>query len=137
MARKKNSETTTAAEIKAEKSIKEDTKKSSSAKKAKTDSAVKEADKAKEAAAAKQSVSEDNAKNPGAAKKAKTAQEDLIKVQLGSSEFDITNIKKAVEEDFRNKHKGSRFKNVEIYVKPEDGMAYYVVNSKYSDKIAL
>ena len=102
MARKKNSETTTAAEIKAEKSIKEDTKKSSSAKKAKTDSAVKEADKAKEAAAAKQSVSEDNAKNPGAAKKAKTAQEDLIKVQLGSSEFDITNIKKAVEEDFRN-----------------------------------
>ena len=101
MARKKNSETTTAAEIKAEKSIKENTKKSSSA------------------------------------KKAKTAQEDLIKVQLGSSEFDITNIKKAVEEDFRNKHKGSRFKNVEIYVKPEDGMAYYVVNSKYSDKIAL
>ena len=64
------------------------------------------------------------------------ASSDAVKVQFGVDEYDVESIKKAVEADFRSKYTG-HYKNVQIYIKPEEKTAYYVVNSKFSDKIAL
>ena len=70
------------------------------------------------------------------AKATKAAPSDAVKVQFGVDEYDVESIKKAVEADFRSKYTG-HYKNVQIYIKPEEKTAYYVVNSKFSDKITL
>ena len=64
------------------------------------------------------------------------APKEIIKLQLGSDEYDISEIKKAVEADYKGKFNG-KIKTVDIYVKPEDKAAYYVINSDFSDKIDL
>ena len=69
-------------------------------------------------------------------KATKVASSDAVKVQFGVDEYDVESIKKAVEADFRGKYTG-HYKNVQIYIKPEEKTAYYVVNSKFSDKITL
>ena len=72
-----------------------------------------------------------------AAKPAKTtAPKEVVKLQFGSDEFDIAEIKKAVDADRKGKFKG-RIKSLEIYIKPEEKAAYYVINSDFSDKIDL
>ena len=70
------------------------------------------------------------------AAKTAAATKETVKLQFGSEEYDLAEIKKAVEADYKGKFKG-RVKSVEIYVKPEDRAAYYVVNSDFSDKIEL
>ena len=77
------------------------------------------------------------AKKP-AAKTAKTATapKETVKVQFGGDEYDFAEIKKAVEADCKSKLKG-KIKTIEIYIKPEDKAAYYVVNGDFSDKIDL
>ena len=77
-----------------------------------------------------------SAKTTKPAKATKVASSDAVKVQFGVNEYDVESIKKAVEADFRSKYTG-HYKNVQIYIKPEEKTAYYVVNSKFSDKIAL
>lgn len=64
------------------------------------------------------------------------APKEIIKLQLGIDEYDISEIKKAVEADYKGKFNG-KIKTVDIYVKPEDKAAYYVINSDFSDKIDL
>ena len=61
---------------------------------------------------------------------------ETVKVQLGGEEFDFANIKKAVEADYKSKFKG-KVKTIEIYIKPEDKAAYYVINGDFSDKVEL
>ncbi len=75
------------------------------------------------------------AKKP-AAKIAKAAPKETVKIQFGADEYDFAEIKKAVEADYKSKVKG-RIKTVEIYIKPEDKAVYYVVNGDFSDKIDL
>ena len=141
MPRKKKTETTPVTEVKAEVTAEN----------------VKEAPAETPAEAAKETVAEvvapaaeKSAKKPAAkektaakaedkaAKTAKTAAspKETVKLQFGSDEYDLAEIKKAVEADYKGKFKG-RVKSVEIYVKPEDRAAYYVVNSDFSDKIDL
>ena len=104
----------------AEKSAKKPAAKKAPAKKpaAKTKTAAKTADKAVKAA------------------KTAAAPKETVKVQFGSDEYDLAEIRNAVEADYKSKFKG-RVKSVEIYVKPEDKAAYYVVNADFSDKIDL
>ena len=75
---------------------------------------------------------------PAAKAKAKTKAEAKVsvKIQFGGNEYDVEDIKKAVEEDAKSKFDVAA-ETVEIYVKPEDGAAYYVVNSELSDKVEL
>lgn len=61
---------------------------------------------------------------------------ETVKVQFGGEEFDFANIKKAVEADYKSKFKG-KVKTIEIYIKPEDKAAYYVINGDFSDKVEL
>ncbi|MBP1532716.1 MAG: hypothetical protein IK999_01100 [Ruminococcus sp.] len=68
--------------------------------------------------------------------KAAAAPKETVKVQFGGDEYDFAEIKKSVETDYKSKVKG-KIKTVEIYIKPEDKAAYYVINSDFSDKIDL
>lgn len=113
-----------------------------------TKSAPKTAKKTTAAKATKEVKAEEVVKAPKAekatkstkttkpAKATKAAPSDAVKVQFGVDEYDVESIKKAVEADFRSKYTG-HYKNVQIYIKPEEKTAYYVVNSKFSDKITL
>ena len=73
------------------------------------------------------------AKKP-AAKTAKAAPKETVKIQFGGNEYDLAEIRKAVEADYKSK---GRIKTVEIYIKPEDKAVYYVINGDFSDKIEL
>lgn len=92
------------------------------------------------AEAAKKPVAEAVKEAP--AKKASTrtakaaAPKETVKVQFGGDEYDFAVIKKAVEKDCKSKFKG-KVKTIDIYIKPEDKAVYYVVNSDFSDKVAL
>ena len=78
------------------------------------------------------------AKKPAAKKTpAKKAEPRVsVKVQFGGNEYDIDEITKNVTKAYKGSVKGA-VKSVDIYVKPEDGAVYYVVNSEVSDKIDL
>ena len=76
------------------------------------------------------------AKKPAAKTARAAAPKETIKIQFGADEYDFSEIKKAVEADYKSKVKG-RIKTVEIYIKPEDKAVYYVVNGDFSDKIDL
>ena len=76
------------------------------------------------------------AKKPAAKTAKPAAPKETIKVQFGDAEYDFAAIRKAVEADYKAKFKDA-VKTVEIYIKPEDKAAYYVINSDFSDKIEL
>lgn len=65
-----------------------------------------------------------------------TAPVETVKVQFGGDEYDFSEIKKAVEADYKSKFKG-KVKSIEFYIKPEDKAVYYVINGDFSDKIEL
>ena len=78
------------------------------------------------------------AKKP-AAKKApakKTEPKVTVKIQFAGSEYDIDQITKNVTEAYKDSVKGA-VKSVEIYIKPEDGAVYYVVDSENTGKVDL
>lgn len=93
---------------------------------------------ARKTAAARKPSTKAKATAKPAAKTAKaaTAPKETVKIQFGTDEYDFAEIKKAVDADCKKKIKG-KIKTIEIYIKPEDKAAYYVVNGDFSDKIDL
>ena len=91
---------------------------------------------AKKSAAVKAKTTTSSTEKTAKTTKTAAAPKETIKLQFGSDEYDIAEIKKAVEADYKGKFKG-KVKTVDIYVKPEDKAAYYVINSDFSDKIDL
>lgn len=91
-----------------------------------------------DAAEVKTEVGTEAVKKPVEKKAAKPEAEpkQTVKIQFGGAEFDLADIRKAVEADIKSKFKG-KVKTVEVYIKPEDKAAYYVVNSDFSDKVEL
>lgn len=85
--------------------------------------------------AEKKAPAKEAAAKPKAAAKPASPKE-TVKVQFGGDEYDFAEIKKAIEADYKSKFKG-KVKTVEIYIKPEDKAVYYVINSDFSDKVAL
>ena len=145
MPRKKKAETAPVAEVKAEvvaEAVKEAAAEAPAAEKATKKPAAKKkaASTAKKNAAKKAApVKEATPAKTAAAKKAPTKKADpkiKVKVQFGEAEYDIDEITKKVAKAYKKSVKGN-VKTVEIYVKPEDGAAYYVVNSDVSDKVDL
>lgn len=98
--------------------------------------AEKPAKKTADAAAAKKKPAAKAAAKKAPAKRTPAAPKETVKVQFGGDEYDFADIKKAVESDYKDKFKG-KVKSVEIYIKPEDKAVYYVINSDFSDKVAL
>ena len=76
------------------------------------------------------------AKTATKATKTAAAPKEVVKVQFDGDEFDLAEIKKVVEADYKGKFKG-KVKTVEIYFKPEEKAVYYVINSDFNDKIEL
>ena len=101
---------------------------------------VTEAVKKTVAEPAAEAAAEKPAKKPAAKSAAKTtkaaAPKETVKIQFGADEYNFADIKKAVEADYKAKFNGA-VKTVEIYIKPEDKAAYYVINSDFADKIEL
>lgn len=66
----------------------------------------------------------------------KTAAKSAVKVQFGGAEYDIDEIVAACKADYKTKSKAA-VKSINVYVKPEEATAYYVVNDDFSDKVVL
>lgn len=82
------------------------------------------------------------AKKPAAKKSPakKTAKTDVKKenvlVQFSGKEYDIDSIVTLAKADFKANNKGC-VRSINVYVKPEDSAAYYVVNGKTEGKVDL
>lgn len=72
------------------------------------------------------------------AKAVKSAVTTKTYVQYAGKEILTSDIETRVTEAWVAKgHRASSIKNMEIYIKPEDGAAYYVINGKTTGKIML
>lgn len=145
MPRKKKTETAPVAEVKAEvvtEAVKETAQEAPAEKPAnkpaaKKAPAKKTATKAKTPAKATEKKTTAKTTTKTAAKTTRaTAPIETVKFQFGGDEYDLAEIKKAVEADYKSKFKG-KVKTIEFYVKPEDKAVYYVINGDFSDKIEL
>ena len=93
----------------------------------------------KETKAAAKPVAKKEAK-PAAKTTAKKAEEvkTTTLVQYQNKEVDMTKVEERVKAQFVSEgHKSSDIKTVNIYVKPEEYSAYYVINDKFSGRVDL
>ena len=57
-------------------------------------------------------------------------------VQFQGSEVDLDTLVEAAKADFRQTKKRTPVTDLKLYVKPEERMAYYVVNEKFNGSIS-
>jgi len=95
----------------------------------------------KEAAPAKAQKAEKKtrkttAKTTKAAKK--TAADPKVYVQFGASESSVDTIVDRIKAEYvAQGHRASSIKDLRVYLKPEDGAAYYVINEKVAGRVDL
>lgn len=90
--------------------------------------AVKKAEKAEKAAEKKAEKVE---KAAAKAEKAPAKQEEIVYIQFSGAEWDVAELKKkAMDAYVAEGHRASTVKKFVLYVKPEERMAYYVINEK-------
>jgi hypothetical protein len=94
---------------------------------------AKNTKKATEAAEAAVKAVETTAKKAAAAVK-KT--EDVF-VQYGEKEVKVAEIVDTAKAAFKEANGRKAIKTVEVYVKPEESAAYYVINSEFTGKVDL
>ncbi len=109
-------------EVKAEKAVK--AAKTTKATAAKTEKAAK--------AETKEKAAKETAKKPAAKKTTKSEVKVSMNVQFGGKSYTTDELVKIAKDVWKYdlKQKAADFKSIELYVKPEDGMAYYVINGK-------
>ena len=94
------------------------------------------AEPAKKTAAKKETAKKTTAKKTVKAEKPAVSQN--IYVQFAGKEILSADlVEKATQEWVALGHRASSIKSLDLYVKPEDMAAYYVINGKESGKIAL
>lgn len=102
---------------------------------------VKAAPKAEKKAAAPKAEKKPAAKKPAAKKAAakkpaaKKAEANVV-VEYYGKQFVTKDIVAACEKAYKAENKAA-VKTIDVYVKPEDNAAYYVVNSKVAGKVDL
>lgn len=115
-------------EVKAAAPVKAEAAKATKAEPAKAEKAepVKAAAKAKPGR--KPAAKKTAAKKPAAKEEVKVS----MNVQFGGKSYTTEDLVKIAKDVWKYdlKQKAVDFKSVELYVKPEDGMAYYVINGK-------
>lgn len=95
---------------------------------------VKEA--APKACAKKAAEPKKAAKAPAAPKKAET--EVKMMIQYQSNDSDLSAIEEKIKAQFAAEgHRVGTIKKLDIYIKPEDYSAYYVINDKFSGRVDL
>lgn len=100
----------------------------------KAEPAVKKAKTAAKAATDAAKKTTEAAKTAG--KKVAAAFSDEVYVEYCGEKFDCSNVTERCKEDYKSKHKGERIHSCKVYIKPEDGTVYYVIN-ELADKISL
>lgn len=110
----------------------------------KTPEVKKEAPKkpvAKKPAAPKKAVSEEPAEKKAPVKKAPAKKEEMkaaVYVQFAGKEAAVADLTAAVKKAYVEAgHKESEIKTLDIYVKPEENAAYYVVNGEGSEEFKI
>lgn len=101
---------------------------------AETAKTVKEAEVAKETKATKTPAKKTAAKT--------TAKKEAVKsqyiVQYQNNEVELEKIEERVKAQFVSEgHKAGTIKKINVYVKPEEYSAYYVINDKFSGRVDL
>ena len=75
------------------------------------------------------------------ARAAEKAKADNLKpeviIQYQGADTDLSVLVEAAKADFRASKKRTLVTGLKLYVKPEDGTAYYVVNEQFNGKIPL
>lgn len=75
------------------------------------------------------------------ARAAEKAKADNLKpefiIQYQGTDTDLSELAEAAKADFRQTKKRTLVSELKLYVKPEDGMAYYVINGTFEGKISL
>lgn len=85
---------------------------------------------------APKAASKKNAKAKAAApRRSRPPLSPEVYVELGSKQYNISNIVERAKADYRTTHKVG-VQSCKIYIKPEEGAAYYVVN-KVNGKLVL
>lgn len=104
------------------------------------ETAVK-AEKAPAAEPKKETAPAAAAKKPAAKKSApkeKTERVENIFLQVGGREWNTAQLRdQAVAAYAAEGHRASGIKRLELYVKPEDGKAYFVINEKFEGSVEL
>ena len=59
-----------------------------------------------------------------------------VVVQFQGSEADVDALTEAAKADFRQVKKRTPITDLKLYIKPEERMAYYVVNEKYNGSVS-
>ena len=63
---------------------------------------------------------------------------DYVFVQFGSAEWQVDALKEKVVAAYTEEgHRASSIKHLSLYVKPEDGKVYYVINDKATGSVDL
>ena len=102
--------------------------------KEKTEPVVRKAKAVAETAAKKAEPVLEAAKNAGKQVVAVFVPE--IFVQHANRQFDCAALVERCKADFKAKHPSTMIRSCKLYIKPEDNMAYYVIND-IEDKLAL
>ena len=58
-------------------------------------------------------------------------------VQFQGAEVDLDTLVEAAKADFRQEKKRTPITELKLYVKPEERMAYYVVNGKHNGSVSF
>lgn len=102
---------------------------------------VKKTEVKEEKAPAKKAEAPKKAASKAAAKTTKTAKETVsqnVYVQFDGKEVKTEELVEQVKAIWTGEgHRASSIKSLEVYVKPEDAAAYYVINGKDTGKIEL
>ena len=100
----------------------------------KTEPVVRKAKNAAKSAAKKAEPVLEAARNAG--KQLAEGYVPELYVQYLNRQYDCAELLQRCREDYRAKHKNTRIRSCRLYIKPEDGMVYYVIND-LEDKLPL
>lgn len=68
----------------------------------------------------------------------KVAAEPKVYIQFGAGESSVDTIVEQIKAEYVNQgHRVSSIKDLRVYLKPEDGAAYYVINEKVAGRVDL
>ena len=100
----------------------------------KTEPVVRKARAAAESAARRAEPVLDGARSAGKQVAAVFIPE--VYVQFANRQYDCSDLVERCKDDFKAKHPSTMIRSCRLYIKPEDGMVYYVIND-IEDKLAL
>lgn len=86
----------------------------------------------------KKSVKDEKKVEKKAAAKPAAQKVEEVVIQFGGAEWTAAQLKQAAQDAYvAEGHRASTIKKLTVYVKPEEHMAYYVINDKITGSVAI